>query len=60
VINLGPRAQVHASLAWLLDATAKTHPKLKPCYRLDGGSLSGRQRTLKLSGFSWLAAGNDR
>ena len=51
LINLGLRAQVHASFAWLLHATAETHPKLKPCYRLDGRPMTGRQRTLELAGF---------
>lgn len=51
LINLGMRTQVHASFAWLLHATEQTHPDLKPCYRLDGETISGRQRTLDLAGF---------
>jgi GH15 family glucan-1,4-alpha-glucosidase len=34
--NLGYSEQVHESLSWLLDATEKTHPKLKPFYTLEG------------------------
>jgi GH15 family glucan-1,4-alpha-glucosidase len=34
--DLGYSEQVHASLSWLLDATEKTHPKLKPFYTLGG------------------------
>jgi GH15 family glucan-1,4-alpha-glucosidase len=51
LISLGLLEQVHASFAWLLHATAETHPELRPCYRLDGGLVSGRQRRLELSGF---------
>jgi GH15 family glucan-1,4-alpha-glucosidase len=34
--NLGFRAQVHASLSWLLRATTSTHPRLRPFYTLSG------------------------
>jgi GH15 family glucan-1,4-alpha-glucosidase len=34
--GLGYREQVHASLSWLLRATQRTHPKLRPFYQLDG------------------------
>jgi GH15 family glucan-1,4-alpha-glucosidase len=34
--NLGFRAQVHASLSWLLRATRSTHPRLQPFYTLSG------------------------
>jgi GH15 family glucan-1,4-alpha-glucosidase len=34
--RLGYRAQAHQSLAWLLNATSRTHPRLQPIYRLDG------------------------
>jgi GH15 family glucan-1,4-alpha-glucosidase len=34
--ELGYREQVHASLAWLLRASAHTHPRLVPFYALDG------------------------
>jgi GH15 family glucan-1,4-alpha-glucosidase len=51
LINVGLRAQVHESFAWLLHATERTHPELRPCYRLDGRTLSGRERELELEGF---------
>jgi GH15 family glucan-1,4-alpha-glucosidase len=51
LINLGLQTQVHASFAWLLHATHETHPELRPCYRLDGRTVSGRERTLELNGF---------
>jgi GH15 family glucan-1,4-alpha-glucosidase len=35
--NLGFRAQVHASLSWLLRATEATHPRLSPFFTLEGG-----------------------
>jgi GH15 family glucan-1,4-alpha-glucosidase len=34
--RLGYREQVHASLSWLLDVTASTHPRMQPLYGLDG------------------------
>ena len=34
--RLGYTEQVHASLSWMLHATAHTHPRLRPMYRLDG------------------------
>jgi len=34
--SLGFRAQVHASLSWLLRATTSTHPRLQPFYTLSG------------------------
>lgn len=35
-IQLGLRSQAHASFAWLLKATAHTHPRLQPMYTIDG------------------------
>ncbi len=51
LINLGLREQAHASFTWLLRAAADEHPRLSPCYRLDGTMLSGRQRKLDLDGY---------
>jgi GH15 family glucan-1,4-alpha-glucosidase len=36
MLRLGYREQVHASLGWILAATERTHPWLRPMYRLDG------------------------
>ena len=36
LMALGYRAQAHATLDWLLDATSRTHPRLQPLYGLDG------------------------
>jgi GH15 family glucan-1,4-alpha-glucosidase len=36
MLHIGYRDQVHASLAWILKATSRTHPRLRPMYRLDG------------------------
>ena len=37
-IDLNLHAHAHASFAWLLDATAHTHPRLQPIYRGDGAA----------------------
>jgi len=36
MLRLGYGEQVHASLAWMLGATCRTHPLLRPIHRLDG------------------------
>jgi GH15 family glucan-1,4-alpha-glucosidase len=50
LINLDLLVQVHASFAWLLDAIAKTEPKLHVFYGLDGEPASG-DRELALDGY---------
>jgi GH15 family glucan-1,4-alpha-glucosidase len=36
MLRLGYRDQVHTSLGWMLRAVRRTHPRLRPVYRLDG------------------------
>jgi GH15 family glucan-1,4-alpha-glucosidase len=36
MLALGCRDQVHVSLGWLLRTMRRTHPRLRPMYRLDG------------------------
>jgi len=48
--RLGFRDQVHASLSWLLEVTAATHPRLQPFYGLDGG-VPRSVRTLGFDGY---------
>lgn len=36
MLRLGFRDQVHQSLAWMLSTCRRTHPRLRPIYRLDG------------------------
>ena len=48
--TLGYREQVHASLAWLLDATESTHPRMQPLYALDG-HVPRSQEELSLPGY---------
>ena len=48
--RLGYREQVHASLSWLLDVTAPTHPRLVPLYGLDG-DVPRTQEELPLDGY---------
>jgi GH15 family glucan-1,4-alpha-glucosidase len=36
MLRLGYRDQVHTSLGWMLRAARRTHPRLRPMYRLDG------------------------
>jgi GH15 family glucan-1,4-alpha-glucosidase len=38
MLALGCRDQVHVSLGWLLRTIRATHPRLRPMYRLDGGT----------------------
>jgi GH15 family glucan-1,4-alpha-glucosidase len=48
--RLGFREQVHASLAWLLDATEPTHPRLQPFYTVEG-SVPREMEELPLPGY---------
>lgn len=50
MLRLGFTEQVHASLRWMFDATARTHPRLQPMYRLDG-RLVPRAQALDLGGY---------
>jgi GH15 family glucan-1,4-alpha-glucosidase len=50
LMHLGYRAQAHASLAWLLDATSHTHPRLQPFYRIDGDPRAP-ESSLSLRGY---------
>jgi GH15 family glucan-1,4-alpha-glucosidase len=60
VMALGYRAQAHATLAWLLDVTSRTHPRLQPLYGMDGNPRAPQSR-LDLRGYrdsSPVRAGN--
>lgn len=50
LLPLGYHRQVHASLRWGLATIARTHPRLRPFYRLDGRPIRG-QRELPLRGW---------
>ena len=50
VLRTGMREQAHRSFAWLLKATAHTHPRLQPFYRLDGYPPRG-QESVELAGY---------
>ncbi len=47
---VGYREQVHASLSWVLAASAPTHPRMEPFYTLDRRVPRG-QRELDLAGY---------
>jgi GH15 family glucan-1,4-alpha-glucosidase len=36
MVRLGMRTQAHASITWLLQAVAHTHPRIQPIYQLQG------------------------
>jgi GH15 family glucan-1,4-alpha-glucosidase len=48
--NLGFRESLHASLSWLLSASARTHPRLGVFYGIDG-SVPEQQSELDLRGY---------
>ncbi|MFL5966180.1 MAG: glycoside hydrolase family 15 protein [Gaiellaceae bacterium] len=50
LLNLGLLVQVHASLTWLLDAIARTSPKVSVFYDLDGETTSG-EKIVELAGY---------
>ncbi len=50
MLRLGFRDQVHTSLAWTLRVLRRTHPRLRPMYRLDGG-VRLPDRELALCGY---------
>jgi GH15 family glucan-1,4-alpha-glucosidase len=50
LLNLGLLVQVHASFTWILDAIARTSPKVSVFYDLDGRTVSGVQE-LDLAGY---------
>ena len=50
LINVGLLVQVHASIAWLLDAVGKTEPEVHTLYDLRGESVSGEDE-LSLAGY---------
>jgi GH15 family glucan-1,4-alpha-glucosidase len=49
-VGLGLRQLDHTTLAWVLDATRTTHPRLSPCYTLDAEPLM-RQETIDVPGW---------
>ena len=49
-MRLGYREQAHDSLAWLLDAVARTHPRVQPVYTMSGDVLGGEEK-LDLPGY---------
>jgi GH15 family glucan-1,4-alpha-glucosidase len=50
LMRLGFREQAHDSFTWLLDAVARTHPRVQPIYRLNGDVLTGEE-DLDLAGY---------
>jgi len=50
LLNLGLLVQVHASFTWLLDAIARTSPKVSVFYDLDGETVSG-EKEVGLAGY---------
>jgi GH15 family glucan-1,4-alpha-glucosidase len=50
MLALGSRDQVHVSLGWLLRTIRRTHPRLRPMYRLDGDPRLPVE-TLSLDGY---------
>jgi GH15 family glucan-1,4-alpha-glucosidase len=61
MLRLGYNDQVHASLAWLLRTSRRTHPRLSVFYQLDGEPPVG-QREVDFSGYrgsSPVVTGND-
>lgn len=61
MLRLGFTEQVHTSLRWMFDATARTHPRLQPMYRLDGGAAPAAE-PLALDGYRGsrpVLVGND-
>jgi GH15 family glucan-1,4-alpha-glucosidase len=50
MLRLGYRDQVHTSLGWMLRAARRTHPRLRPMYRLDGEPRLP-DRTVPLPGY---------
>ncbi len=50
MLQLGHATQVHGTLSWVLGATRRTHPHLRPYYKLDG-SYNPSSRELPLSGY---------
>ncbi len=50
LLAVGMRELTQASLTWLLNATARTHPRIDPVYALNGAVVR-RQRTLPLAGY---------
>lgn len=51
MMRLGSRYQVQASLAYLLDASARTHPRLRAFYGLDGGPGRPDTQSVPLDGY---------
>jgi GH15 family glucan-1,4-alpha-glucosidase len=61
MLQLGMATQVHGTLSWLLSATRRTHPHLRPFFTLDGSYRPGSEE-LPLSGYrrsSPVLHGND-
>jgi len=50
LINVGLLVQVHASIAWLLDAVGRTEPDVHTLYDLRGKAVSGEEE-LPLAGY---------
>jgi GH15 family glucan-1,4-alpha-glucosidase len=61
MLGLGSRDEVHVSLGWLLRTLRRTHPWMRPVYRLDGAPRLP-SRTLDLDGYRGsrpVQVGND-
>lgn len=51
MLRLGFSDQVHASLRWIFEATAHTHPRLQPMYSIDGSATLVECREIELDGY---------
>jgi GH15 family glucan-1,4-alpha-glucosidase len=61
MLELGMATQVHGTLSWVLSATRRTHPHLRPFFKLDGSYKPGAEE-LPLAGYRGstpVLAGND-
>jgi GH15 family glucan-1,4-alpha-glucosidase len=61
MLQLGMATQVHGTLSWVLSATRRTHPHLRPFFTLDGDYRPGSEE-LPLGGYrgsSPVLHGND-
>jgi len=61
MLELGMATQVHGTLSWVLGATRRTHPHLRPFFKLDGSYKPGGEE-LPLAGYRGstpVLVGND-
>ena len=51
MLRLGFDDQVHATLRWMFEATAHTHPRVQPMYRVDGRATMLDEELEHLAGY---------